>query len=113
MGGDYKAPTGGLIDYKNTMMDAPGVFYRSDDKTLRNIQSKADIGGYTVKADDAANAAKAQAEEQKVAIAKQQALVDAEAKKQKTVSDERKTRLKQNQLLSGSETGTTSLLGAK
>ncbi len=50
---------------------------------------------------------------QEAAVAKQKAIVDKRREEQEASANERKTRMKQNQLLSGGETGVTTLLGAK
>ena len=94
-------------------------------KTVSKVLGKV-IGGDIIKgitgitaaeqADKAAKVAAAAASEQKAKIAKQEKLVEDERKRQGKVADERQGRLAQNQLLSGSETGTakkkTTLLGA-
>ena len=71
----------------------------------------------------AANAAKEQAKiaantakQQQADIAKQEKLIENERKKNAKISEERSSRMAQNLLLSGAETGTakkTTLLGAK
>ena len=77
-------------------------------------------GAYSSKqgADKALAHQKSIEKEQELKAQKQQALIDAETKKQEKVAEERKARMDQRELLFGSEQGLTdnteaSLLGAK
>ena len=108
---------GGMINDSltsiGTSLDPGGLLIKSDNKSLVEAQTLLDPGGIGAKTTAASNAAQTAADKQTAAIMKKQAQIDAEKKKLEEVAAERKKRMAQNQLLSGKETGTVSLLGIK
>jgi hypothetical protein len=111
--GDLNAMATDSAQSIGTSLDPGGLFIKSDNQSLIEAQSFLDIGGLGAKNTATANKAQTEADKQKALIDAQQAKIDAELKKQEAVTEERKKRMAQNQLLSGKESGATSLLGAK
>lgn len=95
-------------DINSFVLDPGGLVLQNPNEGIAQVQSGADIGNIGANPAQAAVAAEDAAKEQERLIAEQQALVDAEAAKQKKITEERTIRMKQNQLLSGSETGLSS-----
>lgn len=95
--------TGGLSEAYNAV----------DDEVEGVVKGVTGIAAAEAAADQA-KLAKQQADAQQKDIAKQEALIEEERKKQLKVSEERKARMSQNLLLSGSEKGVqkNTLLGA-
>lgn len=113
--GDIKGVAKDMFNVNEYILDPGGLVMQNKDAGLREMQAAGDIGNIGAKPAQAATAAEKAAKEKAALIAEQQSLIDIETAKQKKVADERAARLKQNQLLSGSETGISgsklSLLG--
>ena len=91
--------------------DPGGLFHKNTNKSLFEAQQEIDGGGYGARLTKEEEVAQEEAAKQEALIKKQQDLTDAERAKQDSVADERRTRMKQHQLLTAGETGTASLLG--
>jgi len=99
-------------DVHKLIADPMGLFTTADGK-LGEFQQQADILGMGARPKAMAEEAEKAAQLQQTEIDKQNALIEEERLKQQRVLDERKKRMTQNQLLSGRETGSTTLLGAR
>jgi len=99
-------------DVHKLLYDPMGLFTSADGK-LGDVQYQADILGMGARPKAAAEAAETAAKAQQAEINKQNALIEEEKAKQEKVLDERRTRMSKNQLLSGSETGKSTLLGTR
>jgi len=94
-------------------LDPAGVFMDSKDANIRKFQQDVDIFGIGARPREEARVAKENAAKAQAEIDAKQAEIDAKQAEADSASKERKDRLKQKQLLTGSATGVRLLKGVE
>jgi len=101
-----------IVDVHKLAFDPMGLVTTADG-TAGDIQLQLDVLGMGARPKAQAEAVETAAKAQQASNDKQNALIEEEKNKQEKVLDERRRRMGQNQLLSGRESGRSSLLGTR